>query len=50
MSVNEKNKFIPAKEVNGFRVEDDLQHPFGDDVSALHPLRSSATSFDGYQS
>lgn len=41
-SVNEKNKFAPAKEVNGFRVEDDLQHPFGDDVSTILPLRSSA--------
>lgn len=40
-SVNEKNKFVPAKEVNGFRFEGALQHPFGDDVSLIHPLRSS---------
>jgi len=33
-SVNEKTKFIPAKEVNGFCIEGALQHPFGDDVSA----------------
>jgi hypothetical protein len=43
--VNEKNKFVPAKEVNGFRFEGALQRPFGDDVSSFNPMPQASQGF-----
>jgi len=42
---NSKVQMIETAHVNKRKQSSMNQHPVGDDVSALHPLRSSATAY-----